>query len=283
MLQLPIQRFLAGLLLAMLAPGFGAALAEARPQRIASINLCTDQLLLALADREQIVSLSRLAKDRSISFFADRVGNIPLNSGTAEAVLFSKADLVLAGPFGQQAATELLRRQGFEVLTLDPWRNLEHGREQVRELARRVGHPERGEKLIAEIDAALARTKDIVPSGRSVLVYYRGGWVPATDSLMGEILRHMGFKLHQEKIGLQQGGMTRLENIVSVPPDYIFVDEGLSRAVDNGSALFIHPALTKAVPAGKRLAIAGNLPICGGPSTPATIEALGREIRAKVH
>ena len=75
------------LLLFILTP----AIAETRPQRIVSMNLCTDQLLMMLADREQIISLSYAAADPNQSLVADKVGDIPLNYGHAEEVVPLKA------------------------------------------------------------------------------------------------------------------------------------------------------------------------------------------------
>ncbi|MET0429811.1 MAG: ABC transporter substrate-binding protein [Microvirga sp.] len=268
---------------AALLPG-GAVAGE--PRRIVSLNLCADQMLLALADRDQIGSLSPLAADPGLSYLAGRVGALPVNGGKGEAILFGGADLVLTGTFGQQARTALLRRQGLAVVALDPWRSLADGRRQVRMLAARLGHPERGEALVGAIDDALARSRDIVPEVAprpvSVLTYYRRGYVPASESLTGELLRHMGFRLHQEDLSLSRGGLARLEAIVMNPPDFLLLDEAAERAVDNGSALLVHPALAAAVPPGRRLSIPGNLTICGGPSLPAAIDALAREIRAKV-
>ncbi|HEX2134434.1 MAG TPA: ABC transporter substrate-binding protein [Microvirga sp.] len=266
----------------LLMGGSGPAGPRERPRRVVSLNLCTDQLLLALADRDQIASLSFLSRDPAISFLAEQAMHVPANEGKGEAILFSGADLVLAGGFGAHTKRELLERHGIEVLALDAWRNLDHGREQIRLLARRLGNAERGERMVAEIEAALARAKGIVPAGRSILVTYRRAWVPASDSLIGEILRHMGFALHQEALGLRQGGVPRLEHLVSNPPDYALMDEIVGRSVDNGSALLVHPALVEAIPHERRLSVAGKLTICGGPATPATIDALAAEVRAKV-
>ncbi|MEE1612707.1 ABC transporter substrate-binding protein [Microvirga sp. CF3016] len=258
-----------------------AAQAQAKPQRVASLNLCTDQLLLTLADRSQIAALSRLARDPSVAFLADQAAGIPQNDGGVETILFSRPDLVLTGTYGQQEQIALLRRQGLDVLPLGPWASLEDGREQIRTLARRLGHPERGEALIAHIDAALERARGIIPQGRSILVYERGGWVMAPRSPLGEILVHMGFRLHQETLGLPRGGVARLEAIVTTPPDFMLVDAASGRAVDNGTALFAHPALAEAVPLTRRLALPGRLAICGGPSTPIAIEVLAVEARSK--
>jgi iron complex transport system substrate-binding protein len=260
----------------------GAVQAQPVPGRIASLNLCTDQLLLALADRSQIASLSRLARDPSLSFMAAEAAGIPQSDGGAETLLFDGPDLILAGTYGRQEQALLLRRQGFEVLALGSWSSLEDGRAQIGGLARRLGHPERGEALIARIDAALERVRGIVPGKRSILVYERGGWVAAARSPLNEILANMGFSLHQGALGLPMGGAVRLEAIVTAPPDFLLVDAGSAEVRDNGTALFAHPALAEAVPPERRLAISGRLTICGGPSTPEAIDALRAEVIAKV-
>lgn len=274
--------FLAFALSILAAPFATGARSQVLPQRVVSLNLCADQLLLRLADRQQIASLSPLVSDPSLSFLVTEAMGLPVNEGKGEAVLFGGADVVFAGTFGQQNRTALLRGQGFEVLELEPWRNLAHGREQIRLVAKRLGHPERGEALIAEIDAALARSKDIVPAKRSILPYYRRGWVPSSNSLISELLTHMGFTLQQDALGMKRGGMVRLERIVTSPPDYLLMHDDDAEAVDNGSALLVHRALLEVVPADRRLVIPGRFAICGGPSTPALIDALAREVRAKV-
>jgi iron complex transport system substrate-binding protein len=262
------------------APDLAAA--QDRPRSIVSLNLCTDQLLLALADPEQIGSLSFLARDTSLSFLADAAARFPVNDGRGESVLFGGADLVLAAGFGPRTKQNLLERQGLDVLALDPWQSLEDGRNQIRTLAGRLGHPERGERLIGEIEAALARVRGIVPAGRSILPLYRRAWVPGARTVLGEILREMGFSLHQDVLGLGQGGAARLESIVARPPDYALMDEVAGRSVDNGSALLVHPALLDVIPPERRLTLPSRLEICGGPSTPAMIDALAAQVRLKV-
>ncbi|MXQ14000.1 ABC transporter substrate-binding protein [Microvirga makkahensis] len=264
-----------------LAPG-GVAEAQRIPRRVVSLNLCTDEMLLAFAERGQIASLSYLVTDPSISTMAGQAQGYPINDGTAETILFSEPDLVLSGTYGQHHQTALLEAQGLKVLALGPWKNLKEGQEQIRTIARALGHPDRGEALIGRIEAALRRTKGIVRDNPSILVYDRGGWVSPAASPLSELLMHMGFRLHHEAVGLPYGGMVRLESIVTSPPDYLLVDEVAGAAVDNGTAIFSHPALMNAVPPPRRLVVPGRLALCGGPSTPALIEALAAEIEAKV-
>ena len=88
------------------------AAAEAKPRRIVSINLCADQLLLMLAGRENIVSLSYFATNPEISYMAEAAHGIPVNHGRSEEILLLRPDLVLTGPFTTRTTAALLRRSG---------------------------------------------------------------------------------------------------------------------------------------------------------------------------
>jgi iron complex transport system substrate-binding protein len=260
---------------------FTGAAAEV-PRRVVSLNLCADQLLLRLADREQIASLSPFAHDPRQSFLVEDAKALPANKGSGEQILMESADLVIAGRFDSKPKLQLLADKGVPTLLLDAWRDLEHGRAQIRMMAERLGHPERGEALIAEIDAALVRAKGAAPAERTVLVMFRRGFVLGSDNFMNALLRHVGLRPMQNDLGLPQGGMVRLETLVATPPDYAMIGrEGLA-AVDNGTAFLLHPALVAAVPPERRITLDNKLATCGGPSTPAAIDALAAEVRAKV-
>ena len=59
--------------------------------RVASMNVCTDQLLLPLADPAQIVGLSRFSRDAWQSFAAGDARRYPALSGGAEDILVLQA------------------------------------------------------------------------------------------------------------------------------------------------------------------------------------------------
>ncbi|MES9929463.1 MAG: hypothetical protein ABW158_15245, partial [Candidatus Thiodiazotropha sp. 6PDIVS] len=55
--------------LSLILLGLVSVLADAaQPQRVVSLNLCSDQLLLMLADPSQIASVSHLAREETSSF-----------------------------------------------------------------------------------------------------------------------------------------------------------------------------------------------------------------------
>ncbi|HQY71814.1 MAG TPA: hypothetical protein PLW13_15400, partial [Pseudomonadales bacterium] len=72
--------------LALLLFCAGAVRATEAPQRVVSLNLCTDQILLALLPRERIAMLSQLAADRTLSSAAARAEGIARFDGSVERI-----------------------------------------------------------------------------------------------------------------------------------------------------------------------------------------------------
>src|SRR5262245_31812840 len=100
-------------------PAFsGPAFAEAaKPQRIVSINYCTDQLLLRLVEPERIASMTFLSweKDATPAEYAPLLTHIKQNHGLTEEVLREDPDLVLSGTFSSYYTNTLLQRLGRNI------------------------------------------------------------------------------------------------------------------------------------------------------------------------
>src|ERR1700675_740626 len=117
---------LQGIIAAALAlPGvsFGPAFAAGLP-RVVSMNVCTDQLLLTLADPAQIVGLSRYSRDAWQSFAAADARRYPILSGGAEDILVLKPDIVVASLFDKRSTRELLKAHGLHLTEFSVPRNL---------------------------------------------------------------------------------------------------------------------------------------------------------------
>jgi len=92
------------------ALGLGGNATHAALPTVASINLCADQFVLALADPEQIVTVSWLSADPEESLFASAASRHPLNYGTAEELLRFHPDVVIAGAYTNSFTRALLTR-----------------------------------------------------------------------------------------------------------------------------------------------------------------------------
>jgi iron complex transport system substrate-binding protein len=171
---------------------FYPAMAQA-PQRIMSLNICTDQLLLALAPERRIVSVTFMAREREPLKLWPQAARIPVNDGSAEDVLAAHPDLVLTGPFLAPLTRALLAKSGARIVTVPLAENFDQIRAVTRLVARAVGEEARGEALIARMDADLRQAAAHRPA-RPVRVaeWGTGGYVPGGAGLFGALLRAAG-------------------------------------------------------------------------------------------
>src|SRR5256714_13425943 len=172
----------------------GAGAAEA-PRRVVSFNQCGDQLVLALVDPEQIAGLSPYAADPSLSAVADKARAFPRLDWQAESTIALGPDLVLIGQNDRPVTKHILRAQGLRLYEIALIADLDAARRQIVEVAAVLGHPERGEKLLAAIDAARARLHAAPkPPFHSALLVNRGGYTAGERSLAAALLEEAGLK-----------------------------------------------------------------------------------------
>jgi iron complex transport system substrate-binding protein len=275
-----MRRSLAALLTA--AALAGPVAAAEPPRRIVSINLCADQLLLALADPGQIVGLSAFAHDAGMSFLADKALPYPQISGSAETVYALKPDLVVSGTFSNQLTNAFLKDKGVPTIVLEPVDGFDDMRAEVRLVAEAVGHPERGEAMLADLDAAIARAAAVRPTAplRTVSLSRRG-WVTGTRTLESDLLDAVGIVNAAADFGIADfGGTVGLEQLIAADLDVVLLEADSIAAEDQGSALLRHPAIAEAFPPEKRIVIPGPLTLCGGPGVIAALDRLAAEVAA---
>ena len=230
-----------------------------------SMNVCTDQLLLTLADPEQIIGLSRFSRDGWQSLSANDMRRYPVLSGGAEDVLLAKPDIVVASLFDKRSTRELLKAKGLHLAELAVPRTLAEARLQIREVGDITGHPDRAAAEIARLDAALARARSAAAERHyRVLPLSRRGWVAGSDSFVGSLLTETGLLNAAGDLGFSFGGFASLEAIVSLRPDFIVVSQTGNHASDDGQAFLLHPALERFYPPAKRIVIPERMTECGG-------------------
>lgn len=244
--------------------------------RLVSMNVCADQLLLTLADPEQILGLSKFSRNG----WSGDVSRYPMLSGGAEDVLLIRPDIVVVSAFDKRSTRELLKAKGLRLAELAVPRNLAEARQQIRETGDLTGHPERAATEIARLDAALARARKAVSERHfRVLPLSRRGWVAGSDSFVGSLLAETGLRSAAGDLGFDFGGFASLEAIVQLKPDYLVVSQGGNFARDDGQAFLLHPALERFYPPAKRIVIPERLTECGGVMLAEALDVLAAEVQ----
>jgi iron complex transport system substrate-binding protein len=258
---------------------FATAAPAAPPQRIASLNLCTDQLLLALVPPQRIASLTWLARTDGDAAQRELAARLPINRGGAEEILAVHPDLVLAGRYTTSTTRALLRRVGVPIVEVDAVLDWEGIRRVTREVAAAVGETARGEALLARMDedlAAIAALRGPVPV-RAI------GWsgaaadVPGADTLFNTILTTAGgINLAARPAG---GSAFDLETVLRLRPRVLLrgTSFGEGRALRSGAAN--HRAL-RALPELTVIDYPEGAWACGVPAVATQALELARQLRA---
>lgn len=245
-----------------------ASPADAAPSRILSLNLCADQLLIALADRGQIAGVTQLATDRAMSAAAAEARGLRPTRGDAEDVLAIAPDLILAAP-GPDRRTVAPHA----VVIVPPANSLEEIFAQIAKVAAAVGHPARGTALIARMRADLAQVRP-VGSGAVAAYYQRRGYMTGAGTLVDEMMARLGLVNLAETLGKAPLARLSLEELVAARPDFLIVEADAARAADEGSAMLRHPALA-GIP---RLIVPEAWTVCGGPAYVRAVRTLAGQI-----
>ena len=250
---------------ASIAAATAAAQAEA-PRRIASFNLCADQLVAALADREQVVGLSPYASDPRVSAIADRAHTFPSLPLQAEALVPHRPDLVLVGTWDRPLTQLMLRSLGYRVVGVDVVSGLDAARAQIREVAALIGHPSRGEALIADIETAHRRLLAARrPPSSTALLVGNGGYTVGPESLASALMTEAGLMPPPGALK-GYGGYVPLERLIELRPDYLVMASLVDQPDGQGALYLTHPALRTLYPASKRIVLPARFTLCAGPS-----------------
>jgi iron complex transport system substrate-binding protein len=259
-----------GFALGALAAAFADA-AAAKPARIVSLNICTDQLLLLLVEPERIASLSFFARDPAYSALAARAHGLRTNQGSIEEILPLAPDLVLAGTFTTRATVGLLRRLGYRVVEVPPETSLAAARANIDRVADAIGEPARGAALIAELDRGLA---DVAAAARRPLAafYWANGFTSGAGTLADAVAEAAGLENLAAVRGVRGIAHFPLELLLAAAPDLVI----LGRRHD-GAAIanetFRHPALRHFLETRTWASVPDRLWVCG---TPLVAEAAAR-------
>lgn len=256
----------------MLFSGFAA---QAEPKRIVSLNPCLDTILVHVADRDQIAALSHYARDPTASTIADIARTLPYISDSAEEIIQLKPDLILSAGHSSLATRQMLHRAGFPTELFQVPNTVADSINQVRLIAGLVGHPERGEALIANMEAALAAIRQ--PPGAkhyTAIVAQPSGLTAGSGTLINEVMTIAGFQNVAARYGISQWGNISLEQVLAQPPQLILVEGARMEKPNWADRLLSHPALRAIKPAMKSSDFPQPLLFCGGPVLIKTAEAL---------
>ena len=224
--------------------------------RVASLNLCTDELLLALAAPEQIVSVTHLAHEPQETVLWRQARRYPQNDGSLLSVVGRKPDLVVTMGGGARDRARIARRLGIRILDLPYPQGLADVEKAIATVANALGRPDAGRQWPSRI-AALKGTQ---PRRMPDTIWLGGGGrsVQATG-LAADWMRLAGFRQRQ-----LVGDRVSLEQLLVRPPAILLRSDYRSGQYSGEQRWLRHP-LAKGTAKSRTIPTDGRAWTCMGP------------------
>jgi len=268
------------LLLALALSPASVAAQQAKPQRIVSLNLCTDILLLDLVAPERIQALSVNATDPLISPIAERARPFKRIHADAEEVLALDPDLVVNAEFTSPATASLLKRIGRRVVEIPMAHDMASVRRSIAMVADVTGEVAKGQTIISDLEARLSRIATGAQTSRpTALIYQINNIASGAGLLEDEALRLAGFRNLAPALNPDAGGRVSLEAIVAHPPDLLALAGPSEEYRTVVADTLAHPAIAAAMKNRTTIVLPWRNWICGSPYVVDAIEALSEARR----
>lgn len=184
--------------------------------RVLSVDQCADQYVMALADRSQIVGVSRLAGGPD-SYLRDRAAGLPMRRATLESVLAARPEVVVRAWTPDARLAPALEARGIAVAQLDDANDFDGVRRNIRKIAKALGQSSAGERLVADMDAKLARAKGAW-GGKRALYLTPAGYTSGAGTMTDAMLKAAGLTNATTAPGFQA---VPLEKLALNPPEAV--------------------------------------------------------------
>ena len=238
--------------------------------KVASLNLCTDELLLTLAAPGQIVSVTHLAHKPQETSLWRQARRYPRNDGSLLSVVGRKPDLVVTMGGGARDRARIARRLGIRMLDLPYPQGLANVERAIATVSQALGRPDAGRQWVARIDA-LKRTE---PRRRPDTIWLGGGGRSVAEAgLTADWMRLAG--LRQRPL---VGDRVSLEQLLVRPPKVLLRSDYRSGQYSGEQRWLMHP-LAKGTRKSRNIPTDGRAWTCMGPLMVNEVLRLRRQVR----
>ncbi len=224
-----------------------------KPQRVVSLSLGTDEILLGLLPPERIAAVTYLAADPGISSSAEEAKAVAVKiRDNTEAVIGLQPDLVLIADWMKPELSQTLRDAGLNVYVYKTPYSINEIKSVINELALVLGEGAKGREIVAAMDQTLNAVslaiKTIPPERRQkVIALSFMGAFGCKGSLFDDMCSNAGVINGAAEAGLEKNMTLSKEQIVKADPDFLLLPnwnydgkkdiEGFRKSVQNDPAL----------------------------------------------
>jgi iron complex transport system substrate-binding protein len=237
---------------------------QKRPERIASVTLGTDEILLSLVEKNRLIAVTEISTDPGISNVAGQTDDIPnkIQKANAEQIIALKPDLVFVASYTSEDVVKQLKDAGLTVFKFQFFDSIDRMKENVITIGKTVGELEKAERIVADMDARLASISEKVEKIKdrpTVLYYTPHGYTAGKGTTIDDIIMKAGGKNLAAEVGIESWKELSLEKVVEMNPDIILLSAWNPKKPNFIDELRKNPALenVEAVKSNRVYAVSG--------------------------
>ncbi|HEX8090217.1 MAG TPA: ABC transporter substrate-binding protein [Blastocatellia bacterium] len=208
-----------------LRDGNGATLKlMARPQRMVSQTLGTDEILLAICSPDRIVGLSSVSQDPQYSPIIEQARSLGLPAlKSAEEILRLNPDLIFVASYSRAEVVDLLHAAGAPVFRFASYERIEDIKNNIRNIGYATGDDQNATALVAQMEREIDAVRARLPAGgeRPRIMSYSGGVTAGAGTLFDDIIRTAGAINVTAEQGLKGFPKVSSEHVAKWDPDFL--------------------------------------------------------------
>lgn len=197
-----------------------------KPQRIISMSISTDEILIDLVPSSRIAAFSRLVDDPGISNIVERAQSVGsrVDGQSSEAIMALHPDLILIPDFVKPEVIQSLRDMNLQVYVYKTPKSFEDVRECIRFLGEAVGEKERGEMMVTAMNEHLKKVQDkigkIPKEKQKRIVFMRSnGAYYSQEASFNDVCRYAQVRNALEELHYDKPGIVNQEAVVQLNPE----------------------------------------------------------------
>jgi iron complex transport system substrate-binding protein len=252
-----MRAFACALAISLALAGAGSAAGIAPPRlRVASLNLCTDELLLLLGDPREIASVTHLSQSEAETPLWRVARRYRVNDGSLVSVVPLRPNLVLTMGGGARDRSRIAERLHIRVLNLAYPQSLADIEQSIVDVAAALGRPQAAKPYLASIE----RLKQSRPVRQIDTIWLGGGGRSvAATGLPAQWMALAG--LRQRRL---TGDRVSLEQLLVSPPAMLLRSDYRAAEYSSEQRWLRHP-LAARVRVSHQLVTDGRIWTCMGP------------------
>ena len=201
--------------------------------KIVSLDLCSDQIVLILADKNQVAAISTAAED-VYSFYRQKAFYFPKTRGTIEEIIMLEPDVVLQTYSATMNMGEMVERIGASLIELNFGNKPETLYKNIELAGKVLGQKDRAFQFNKIYAGRINKIKNQPRSKLKIAYITPSGVTAGTGTSVDDIIKLSGFESYAAAHNFKGWINLPIENLIMDPPDIFitgyFEDEAVTQS-----------------------------------------------------